>query len=428
MIDEPALEPAAYRRNFICGVGNSTLFAFGEALSSSSVVLPVYVTLLGGGPLLVGMLNPIAVGAWYLPQLFASALLQHQPRKLPYYVVFNSIRIAIWGLMGALTLLAPRAYHGLLLPAFISLLLIATIISGFSGLASMDLLGRIVQPWRRPAFFGWRFVFGGTLAVFSGALVKLILGWAPFPEGYGILFLMTFAIYALAVFIFSRVVEPPVAKLPPPVNPWQQLQRGMELLRNDPYFTRFLIARTTQVGSEMSIPFYIVFASQQPGFTEGSTGIYLSIGNLGAVVSVYFWSRISARHGNRPVLGGVSAVIFLAPLLAMAAPLINSAIPGAGFYVFGLVFACVGAFTAGANIGNPSLLLEIAPEHDRTIYIGLTNTFLGLAYIVSIAAGVIVALAGYQVLFLFSAFTAVLGVLYISLMRSPQERPEPVGQ
>jgi MFS family permease len=50
-------------------------------------------------------------------------------------------------------------------------------------------------------------------------------------------------------------------------------------------------------------------------------------------------------------------------------------------------------------IGNLNFLLEIAPPDDRPLYIGFTNTIVGVALLVSSVGGLIVDLVGFTVIF-----------------------------
>ena len=67
-------------------------------------------------------------------------------------------------------------------------------------------------------------------------------------------------------------------------------------------------------------------------------------------------------------------------------------------------------------IGNMNFLLEIAPADDRSIYIGFTNTIMGIALLASSVGGLIVDLVGFTVLFsLALAFYALALFLTLSL-------------
>ncbi|MFN3928592.1 MAG: MFS transporter, partial [Thermoflexus sp.] len=98
--------------------------------------------------------------------------------------------------------------------------------------------------------------------------------------------------------------------------------------------------------------------------------------------------------------------------------------PDASQWLMLLVFILSGAYASGAAIGGMSLLLEIAPGHDRPLTIGLTNTILGIALLSTSMGGLIADLAGYRGLFAISfGFYTLALVLLWGLKRTLKSSP-----
>jgi MFS family permease len=89
----------------------------------------------------------------------------------------------------------------------------------------------------------------------------------------------------------------------------------------------------------------------------------------------------------------------------------------------------MGLYETGIGIGAINLLLEIAPGDDRAIYVGLTNTILGVAYISTITSGLLVDRLGYQGVFAIAALFLIVGWWALSRIREPRNlidrRPVP---
>ena len=64
-----------------------------------------------------------------------------------------------------------------------------------------------------------------------------------------------------------------------------------------------------------------------------------------------------------------------------------------------LVFALAAAFDAGTSIGGMSYIIEIAPEHDRATHIGLFNSMMALPCLLTGAAGLLLDLTGFGLLY-----------------------------
>jgi MFS family permease len=90
-------------------------------------------------------------------------------------------------------------------------------------------------------------------------------------------------------------------------------------------------------------------------------------------------------------------------------------------YLFVPVFALMGIYEIGIGIGGVNLTLEIAPAHDRAIYIGLTNTVLGVAYISTAVSGLIVDVISYEGVFVLGLLLLLVASWALWRMRDPRE-------
>ena len=411
------------RRNFILGVLNGALFHFSNALISPSLVLPLFVRYLTDSHLLVGLIPSIQEAGWFLPQLVASRYVQHRPRKKVYYSAAAVVRAASWGLL-TIALFALGGSRLLLLAIFFSLLVVFRFSGGVAGISFMDIVGKAIPVTRRGAFFGSRNFFGGILAFMGGFIVKYALDQSgyPFPANFGLLFALSFVALSVALFFFTQVVEPVEPVHEGEVALLQQFRRALEIVENDARYRRFLSLRLCLMATQMATPFYILYARDRLGIPEGMVGLYLSAMTVVSVGSNLVWSRISDRRGNKLLIQIASIVGLSIPLSALLIPHLSGLFsPGSLGYLFGVVFALLGSYTAGARIGNINFLLEISPAAERPIYLGLTNTLLGMALLASMVGGVIVEVAGFGILFSFTLAFYALAIGLSLTLRDPRE-------
>jgi len=406
------------KRNFSLGVLNGAFFNLFSALLDPSLVMSWFVSQLTTSNFLIGLIMPIQNGSWFLPQLVISSYLQRRQRKLPFYARMAGIRVAIWGLMTLAIFLIEDA-AGLLVIFFI-LLTAYSLAAGLAGICFVDIVAKAIPSTRRGAFFAWRRFLGGFLALGGSLLVRYILderrGLA-FPDNYALLFLLSFFILCLALGSLILMVEPlePVNEERVPLS--RQFRRALDLPRRDTNYRRFLTMRLLLMAAEIATPFYIVYAKRALSVPVSMVGVYLTGATLASFASNLLWGRISDRRGNKLLLALSNSLGLFIPLIALAiVPLANlwpelkELAPG----LFALVFVLSGGSKSGAMIGNMNFLLEIAPADDRPIYIGFTNTIMGIALLASSVGGLIVDLAGFTVLFsLALAFYAV--ALFLTL-------------
>jgi len=420
------LQPEArkhLRRNFALGVANGAIFSFGDALQDINLVLSVFVNRLSGSNLLVGLLLPIRLGGWALPQLLFSCRVQAAPRKLPYYRLAAAVRLAAeMGLAVAVFLVGNKS---LLLAVMFLLILGQTLSGGLSGLAFADVVAKTIPSRMRGSFLAWRGFIGGILALLGALVVRYFLderrGLA-FPTNYAVLFVLATVALAGSFTSFASVKEPREDNVQARAGVMEQLGRAAALARAHRDFRTFLVSRALLMVAEIASPFYILYAKLMLGLPDSIAGTYLTVSTVANILSTYLWGRLSDRTGNRTLLRLVCAISCLPPLLALGAwPAIRT-MSGAGWLppaFFGLIFALIGASRTGIFIGGLNFLLDLAPADDRSIYVGLTNTVVGVASFASALGGVVVEVLGYRALF------SLTFVLYVAATAAVMRTSEP---
>jgi len=412
------------RRNFSFGVLNGVFFSLFSALLDPSLVLSWFVSQLTTSNFLIGLITPIQQGGWFLPQLVISSYLQRRQRKLPFYARIAGVRVVIWGLMTLAVFFVEDAT--VLLVAFFALLTSYSLAAGLSGLCFVDIVAKAIPAARRGAFFGWRLFLGGLLAFGGSLLVGYILDEGRglvFPDNYAILFLLSFFTLCAGLGSFALVMEPlePVNEEKVPLA--RQFRRALNLPHRDSNYRRFLTMRLLLMAAEVATPFYIVYAKRALSVPVSMVGVYLMATTLASFACNLLWGRISDRRGNKLLLALSNSLGLFIPLVALSiVPLANlwpglmELTPG----LFALVFVLSGASKSGVMIGSMNFLLEIVPADSRPLYVGFTNTIMGIALLVTSVGGLIVDITGFTVLFSLALAFYVLALLLTLRLQEPR--------
>lgn len=412
-----ALSPADMRRNYRLGVANGISFGLGESVSSPGLVLSLLIRQLGGSLTLVGILPAIQTVGYLMPQLLVSGRLQSRAYKLPVYRLFGAVRLVIWAA------LAGAIFASASIPEPVALALVVigfgvfTAFGGVTALTFQDVVGKVIPPSRRGAFFGARQFVAGLLAfVVGGTLVRWLLGEGgplPFPANFGALALLSLVCFTIGIGSFSLVREPPQQRLGQPQRLTDGLRRAPAILRENANYRWFIISRLLLRTGQIAEPFYIIYATEALGLPKAVAGVFVGAWALAAALSNLVWGRVSDRRGNRTLLLITATLICLAPLLMVVGPAI---VRGLGLgevamtVALGLVFLLVGSATDGSAIAGMTYLLEVAPEDERPTYLGLANTILGAGALLPVLGGVLVALIGYSGTFVVGAAMGALGL------------------
>jgi MFS family permease len=426
-IEKPQEQPYPHlRRNFVLGIFNGGTFIFAESLMSMDTVLTWFVQQLGGSNFLIGLVGPMRDAGWFLPQLFVSHPLQRKPFKLPLYRRAAAVRIVAWLVWTVATFLLAGHYPALLL-IFFSAFAVNSLASGFAGLPFMEVVAKTIPPTRRGAYFGARMFAGSLLGLLASVLVGLILSEQnplPFPQNVGVLFAISWVAVAIGLAAFGLVKEPPSDVLDDGATFTAHMQRAARLPKYNRNLRYLLIARVVILLSYVAGPFYSIYSINVLHAPVSIIGLYVGVRTIVALAINPVWSWLSDRHGNKLVMQLATATGVLMIAWAVFAPGVARQLNAPDqlvAYLFVPVFALMGIYEIGIGIGGVNLTLEIAPAHDRAIYIGLTNTVLGIAYISTAVSGLIVDAIGYEGVFILGLLLLLVASWALWRLRDPRE-------
>lgn len=411
------------RRSFALGVLNGALFEFAERLIDPPLVLTWFVSRLTLSNLLIGLVSPLGDAGWFLPQIFISGYVQRMERKMPSYTLAAVIRVVAWISLGVALWLADSPV--LLLALFFLFYAIARLAAGLGGLGFFEVVAKTIPADRRGSFFAWRMLTGGLLGLGAGWVTRAVLERFPFPHGHAVLFILYCLVATPAMLAFIAIREPPGVASPRTASLGEQLRRAGSFLRTDPVFRRYMAVRTALGLAGIALPFYGVYAKNVLGAPEGMVGVYIAARVASQLLANLPWGWVSDRRGNRLVMlwtclgGGMVSLMALA--LVVGVSLLS---PQGSFlpYLVLPLFLLDGALRpASALVGN-NFLLELVPEAERPLYLGLANTLIGVVVLVSGFGGLIVDLLGFAGLFAVSTFLSVLAWWWARGLPEPRVR------
>lgn len=412
------------RRSFVLGVFNGAAFRLAEALIDPPLVLTWFVSQLTDSNLLAGLVAPLGNAGWFLPQIFVSAYIQRMRRKMPSYVLSAVIRAIGWLALAATVWVVddPR----LLLVAFFVLYATARLAGGLGGLTFFDVVAKAIPAQRRGSFFAWRQLLGGLLGLGGGWVVKMILNHPalPFPRGHALLFALYWILIVPALAAFTFIREPPGAIVDEPVKLGEQLRRAGRALRGNRVYRRHLSARVALILAGIALPFYGIYAKDALGAPDGMVGVYVATRVGAQLLFNLSWGRLSDRLGNRQVMRLLSLGSGLTALLALILVGLVALLKPRGVWLPYLalpLFFLDGAVRPAQILAGSNFLLELVPEVERPLYLGLSNTLLGVVVLLSGLGGLVVDWFGFACLFALSLALYLLGYVFAAGLPEPRE-------
>ena len=403
-------------RNFYAHLAHGMLGQTGFRLINAPTFLPAYIMLLSGGSeMMVGLALSLQALGMTLTPFVGANLIEHRKRVLP-------VGFFVGGMMRLSVLLI--ALSGLLFggtQALIAIMICLTLLGlsqGMQGVIFNFLMSKVIPVKKRGRLTGLRnFLAGITSAAVAWLGGHYLLGETPTAQGYSFTFLLAFILTSigLLLLLFVREPEPPTVKIKQGL--WQRLGEVPALLRDDPAFTRYFLARSLATMGRMAMPFYILYAGQTIGLTGQTLGIITFAFTIAGTFSNLAWGAMADRRGFRGTFLLSISLWVLSTLLLLVA---------SGLWATVLVFVGIGAAVQGFQNSSQNLTLEFGDRDNLPARIAIANTASEVAGTIGpLLSGVLAAMLGFEAVFAASITFLVIGGIVVRIyVPEPRLRAE----
>ena len=403
-------------RNFFAHLAHGMLGQTGFRLINAPTFLPAYIMLLSGGSeMMVGLALSLQALGMTLTPFVGANLIEHRKRVLP-------VGFFVGGMMRLSVLLI--ALSGLLFggtQALIAIMICLTLLGlsqGMQGVIFNFLMSKVIPVKKRGRLTGLRnFLAGITSAAVAWLGGHYLLGETPTAQGYSFTFLLAFILTSigLLLLLFVREPEPPTVKIKQGL--WQRLGEVPALLRDDPAFTRYFLARSLATMGRMAMPFYILYAGQTIGLTGQTLGIITFAFTIAGTFSNLAWGAMADRRGFRGTFLLSISLWVLSTLLLLVA---------SGLWATVLVFVGIGAAVQGFQNSSQNLTLEFGDRDNLPVRIAIANTASEVAGTIGpLLGGVLAAMLGFEAVFAASITFLVIGGIVVRIyVPEPRLRAE----
>jgi MFS family permease len=418
MIGQPLVESQFarkhFKQNFFLGVSNGILFNFAWAFTSTSTVLPLFISKLTPSQFLVGLASTLEALGWFLPQIAIAAITLHRREQKPVYIKTAFLRGGSFLLFAVLVFFLGKENPSYLLAAFFFLFSLYSLGGGLAGVSFTDMVGKTIPEKKRGSFFGARMLVGGGLSALAGFLIQQILNLYDFPKNFGVLFLIASVLIIVALFSVCMMKEPTTAQRPEKRGVKENLLLGFKITKTDRSYRMLLLTRIAIGSYVMGLPFYIIYAQRYLFIPSSWAGIFLTVQMLGYLSSNLLWAYLSNRGKNDLVLLYSAVFSAICPLLVL-----SNVVLGIPLWAYGTIFFFLGATISGADLGYMNYLLQVAPEERRPIYVGFSNTVVGPTIFLSAVGGMILQVSSFTCLYFILSLLSLVSIVFsLSLERT----------
>jgi len=358
------------RRNFIAHSIDGGLYMGGIAFVAADSVLPAMVSKMGAPAWVVSLMpNAKFLGFMIVPIFFAAIV--ERCTRMHRYCMITGIPQRLPFLIAALILFFYGESHPTLALAAVALTpFLSGAVGGMGQGAWMQLVARTIPARRRSSLSATRNLIAAGIGIGAGFFIERVLSAYPGTTGFGILHLAAFASLALS-FVFFAMIKEEVPENPPVVR--HRSFRGychdlVDILRRDRDFRFYTVMRLFGPAFAFQVPFMAVHALDTLDAPEAFVGALVSSQIGGQVLGNLIGGWLGDRAGGRLLLV-IARVLFLGMFVLGA-----FAETRLGFQAY---FALLGFCLMLNQIGNLTLMLEIAPDDRRPTYGALAGIING---------------------------------------------------
>ncbi len=416
--DREADMPAEARKHLPANglriISANALQSSGDQMVNAATVLPWLFATLGVPAALTGLLVPIRESGSMLPQAFLTPLvLRARYRKWVFIAgaVIQAVSVGAMALIAALV-------EGL--SAGVGILIALTIFSlgrCLTSIASKDVQGRTVPKGERGQINGLATTAAGIVAITLGLGIRFF-GGADLSSVQLAWLLAAGSAFWVGVALVYTSIREPLPERPASSSERQDQDRSetsssmFRLLREDKPFRHFVIARSLLLVSSLSPPFVVTMSIQYGADSLAGLGGFIIASGLASLIGGRLFGPMADRSSKRLMslgAGIASSVVILIVVLAAVPDFLQEGL--VANLVFIVVYLALTLMHTGVRVGRKTYLVDMAEGDQRTTYVAVSNTVLGIVLLIVGGISSLLATLHIFAALLFLAATGLVGVI-----------------
>lgn len=392
--------------NFFAYLISNTFTKIADELASARLILPWLLGVLGAPAAFVGFLVPIREAGVLLPQLLVAAWIRRLPVRRGVWILGTGLCALA---MLALAFSIPRLSGVQAGWSVLALITLFSLAKGICSVSAKDVLGKTVSKTRRGILMGYSAGIAGGATLAIGLYVEYGAVYGRSIDLFFWFFIAAGLVYLAAIGVFMLIREE-AGSTEGGGNAVAVALKSLAVLRTDPVFRHFVIARMLLLSVALVIPFYVLLAQQ---YSENAAGLGLMIiaGGLAGSVSSPVWGRIGDRSSRltmviAAVAAGMTGIaVWLFESLDM--PLLSSV------WTWAALFFLISAWHNGVRLGRKVYIVDMSGSETRATYVAVSNTVIGAAMLIGGGIGILADILDTSSVIGLLSLVALLSAVYI---------------
>lgn len=373
-----------------------------DALASTKIVIPWFLTSVGAPAFFGGMLVPIREAGSLLPQILIGGYIRQYSVRKWFYATGSVLQGLVMAMMAWAVITLEGMSAGI---AVTVLLILFSLARGLCSVASKDVLGKTIPKKRRGLLSGYCASAAGFVTIAIGGVLTLELQ----PGSANIIWLLILAAFCWlgAAIAYSRVKEYP-GESEGGANTLKQAISRLSILKTDANFRRFVTTRCLLMSSGLAAPYFIILAGQS-GETGSllDLGVFVIAGGAASLISGVIWGKL-ADISSRKLMIGCALLAFLLCSLASSLDYFQNA---ESTLLLVTLFFLLSVTHEGVRLGRKVFIVDLADGNRRTDYVAVSNTVIGILLLIVGGSGALLAQLSLSAVLAFYAASSLLACI-----------------
>lgn len=391
--------------NFFTILFTHTFTKLGDTLSNPKTVLTWLMNYVNAPVFLISLIVPIRESGALIPQVAISNYVKKKPIRKYIWVVGSIIQGLAIAAIGLVSLHFDKNVAGWLI---IVCLIIFSLARSLASVSSKDIKGKTIPKTRRGRLGGYTSSFSGILVLIAGLYITYTS-----KTTENIQFYTNLIFFAASMWIIASVIYASVKEFPTPIEneagEQNSIADNLKLLKDDKHLRDFVIARSLLLCSALSAPFYVTVAQNSVKDTSYLLGLLIISNGLASIVSSPYWGKLADKSSKNTMAYAVT----IASLCGLILFLI---ITFAGdfktqLWLYPSAFFVLGVAHSGVRQGRKTYIIDMASGNERTNYVSVSNTIIGLILLVTGGLSAVLSLVSVESVILALSIIGLLGAV-----------------
>jgi MFS family permease len=393
----------SYKKNNAKNALHGFSISIATTVAEPSTILPLIIHHFSSNLIIVGIFTSLLRGGAIVVQLFAAFYAQGYQKVMPALRVVFFFRFLSWFLIGASIYFVGDSDKNLTLWLIGIGLFFFSFSAGFGGIYFKEIIAKVFDKKERGKTMSNKQLFSSIGAILSGGVAGWVLEHFDAPDSYAFLFMISALLMSFGLVAFSTIEEPIKENITQREDSFIAfLKNAFSLFQSDARLRIQILITLFGYAFLLAMPFIILKAQQSFELTGWLVGGFITIQMIGSIFgNLFLWKRMTDNYVQMMQL----AFLFMIALFTLA---LFASTP----WHYVLIFLLFGIARDGFRNADMNLILEIAPEAKRPVYVAIQSTLTSLGLFFAIPGGVLLELFGYNILYLLTIMILVVGLFF----------------